>query len=143
MFIPEQQQYEDYETIRLLKEAMAAEKMAARDYELLIAATENQEGGIWLGHILNVEKRHFLLLEDIYQDLTGENYPIKNSPASMPREYPEMLKTSICDELEAVAFYEKLAPRLLCLRHKEIIWRILNDEKEHARTLAGIYSQWH
>ena len=141
MAMARQQQGRDGEVIRMLKEGMAAEKMSARDYDLLIAAADHQEEREWLMHIRNDEKRHYLLLEDIYQDLTGRDYPILRPPASMPQEYCEMLKTSICDALEAAAFYEKLINRLSCMRHQETVCGILNDEKEHARTLAALYQR--
>lgn len=130
------------ELIRMIKEALAAEKMAARDYEIMIEAARSPEDARWLAHIRNDEKRHYLILEDIYRDLTGKDYPLSRSPASMPAYFREMVKTSICDELEAAAFYEKLAARFSCSRHREAVHTILNDEKEHARTLAGIYKNF-
>jgi rubrerythrin len=135
------QQGADMEAIRMLKEGMAAEKMAARDYDILIEAATHQEEREWLMHIRSTEKRHYLLLEDIYRDLTGEDYPIPRPSASMPQYYCDMIKTSICDALEAAAFYERLIYQLSCLRHQEIVCAILNDEKEHARILAAIYQR--
>ena len=129
----------DKELLRMLKEGLNGEKMAARDYELLLKAALNQEDAGWIMRICNDEKRHYLILEDIYRDLTGSGFDINRSPASMPMDYEEMLKTSICDELEAAAFYQKLLNALSCNRHRWQISGILNDEKEHARILAGLF----
>ena len=58
----------DKELLRMLKEGLNGEKMAARDYELLLKAALNQEDAGWIMRICNDEKRHYLILEDIYRD---------------------------------------------------------------------------
>ncbi|MEG1501284.1 MAG: ferritin-like domain-containing protein [Clostridiales bacterium] len=136
-----QDYYADQDLIRMLREALAGEKMALRNYDILLNAAGRPEDKAQINKIRRDERRHYLLLEEIYESLTGKEYPPINAPASMPKNYCDMVKTSICDELEAAVFHEKLACRLNCIRHKEIICKIINDEKEHARILASIYKK--
>ncbi len=133
--------YPDSELVRLVKEAILAEKMAVRNYDILLGVTASPEDRAVITQIRRDERRHLMLLQDIYETLTGKEYPESNAPASMPQNYCQMIKTSICDELEAAVFYEKLAGRLPCMKQKETVCGILNDEKQHARALAAIYKR--
>ncbi|MGI5892150.1 MAG: hypothetical protein ACOX7H_05360, partial [Bacillota bacterium] len=68
-------------------------------------------------------------------------YSLGNPSVSLPKNYCDMIKTAIYDELNAAALYERLAAKLFCLKQKEIICSILNDEKHHARILAAMYQR--
>ena len=131
-------QESDYRLQGMLKEALAGEKMAESNYQLMQeAAPPADRESVFT--IACEENRHFLLLQSLYHELFGVMPPEARVAASMPQGYRQMLKTSICDELEAVAFYGQLADELKCLRHKELICFIINDEKNHARILSAIY----
>lgn len=133
-------QERDYRLQVMLKEALAGEKMAESNYLLMQeAAPPADKESIFT--IACEESRHFLLLQSLYYELFGVMPPEVRIAASMPQGYRQMLKTSICDELEAVAFYKQLAACLKCLRHQELVCFIINDEKNHARVLAAIYKR--
>jgi rubrerythrin len=128
--------------IETLENAMKAERIAAANYGIMLDSEEAFKDAPLLAYIRNAERRHYLLLDSIYWDFTANNYITFKRVATMPRYYPEMIRTSLCDELEAAAFYENLLSALACLRHKEIIALILNDEKEHARFLGKLYENY-
>ena len=131
-------QKSDYRLQGMIKEALAGEKMAESNYLLMQeAAPPTDKESIFI--IACEENRHFLLLQSLYHELFGVMPPEARVAASMPQSYRQMLKTSICDELEAVDFYWQLSEELKCLRHKEQVYFIINDEKNHARILAAIY----
>lgn len=131
--------YASAELARMLKEAMAAERMAIRNYDLLLEAAQEEDVREDIRHIRREEKRHYVLLEGMYEEMTGLEYAVGRAPASMPQNYYDMIRTSICDELEAVNFYEYLAKEIDCEIQRATVWEIMNEEKEHARILAAIY----
>ena len=130
------------EVVRMLRDALVGEKMAICNYELLLEAADDFNEKMHITQIHRNERRHYFLLEEIYESFTGDISPEIRSVASMPAEYEDMLKTSICDELDTVCFYESLFSKLTCLRQKEMVATILNDEKEHARILAAFYQRY-
>ena len=132
----------DREIIKMLKDALMVEKMAICNYEIMLEAAKDYNEKMHITQIHRNERRHYFLLEEIYESYTGEVSPEIKSVASMPTGYIDMLKTSICDELDKVGFYESLIGKLTCLRQKEMIATILNDEKEHARILAAFYKRY-
>jgi len=130
------------ETVQMLKEAMVDEKEAACDYAAIAEKSRKPEEKEALLAIRRDEERHYGLLHEIYGEITGREYQSEQVGAELPHRYAEMLKSSICGELEAAAHYEKLACGLACMRHKEIVCSILNDEKMHAKRLAAIYQSY-
>lgn len=140
--MPVQQFYSDKEIIKMLKDALVGEKLAIGNYELLLEAANDYQEKMHIMQIHRNERRHYFLLEEIYESYTGDTCPEIKSVASMPARYEDMLKTSICDELDTVCFYESLGAKLSCLRQKEMVATILNDEKEHARILAVFYQRY-
>lgn len=126
---------------RMLEEAMLGEKMSARCYEVMIKAAESEEDKALIGGLRRDEKKHQLIFADIYEDSTSLSAPQGPVSVSLPKHYHDMLKTLICDELDAIVFYERLAPLLSCQRHQEILLSVINEEKEHARILAALYQR--
>lgn len=126
---------------RMLEEAMLGEKMSVRCYEVMIEAAESEEDKALLAGLRRDEKKHHLIFADIYEDSTGLNAPQGPVSVSLPKHYHHMLKTIICDELDAIVFYERLSPLLSCQRHQDILLGVINEEKEHARVLAALYQR--
>ena len=59
----------------------------------------------------------------------------------MPKFYPDMLKTAICDKLEVIDHLELIVKAMNCVRQQELMAIIISDQKEHARILASIYGR--
>ncbi|MCL2816868.1 MAG: hypothetical protein FWD39_00575 [Clostridiales bacterium] len=137
--MPVQQPKPLCEIAQMLKEAMVDEKEAASAYEAIAEKSKNPADRNALLAIRRDEERHYGLLCEIYGEITGREYPAGKVYSEPPHSYLEMIKSSICGELEAAASYEKLACALTCMRHKETVCSILNDEKMHAKKLAAIY----
>lgn len=126
---------------QMLIEAMLGQKRSLRAYELMIAACNNVKTKDVLATIRREERRHYYFLEGIYEDLTGEAAKQTRLALSFPKHYVDMLKTAICDKLETIDFLEKLTAHLNCVKQRDIMNIILNDQKEHARLLASIYDK--
>ena len=130
------------ELAKMLATAMAAEKTSVRCYEIMLGATMDIEEKELLTAIRREERRHYYLFEGMYEQSAGKPLQIGKAPVSMPKNFCDMLKTAICDKLEAVEFYEELFDVLECPRDKEWLAIILADEKDHARLLATIYDKY-
>jgi rubrerythrin len=94
-----------------------------------------------LATILREERRHYYLLEGVYEDIVNQPPQINPASVSLPKDYIEMLKTCICDKLAAVEQFEDLPEKINCARHNELMQIIIRDQKEHTRILAGIYNR--
>ena len=121
--------------------AMCMEKKAVRSLSIIIGAAPRLADRELLLAVQREERRHYYLLEGIYEEAAGKPREVTAAAVSLPKNFCDMLKTQICDKLTAVDFYEKLLPQLDCQRQQELLQIILDDQKEHARILAGIYNR--
>ena len=131
----------DEELLGMLEEAMQGEKMSTRCYEVMIKSVGDAEEKALLASMRRDERKHQMIFADIYEENSGLSAPERPVSVSLPKYYHDMLKTVICDELDAIVFYERLSPVLTCKRHQEIILAVINEEKEHARILAALYKR--
>jgi len=127
--------------VEMLKAAILDEKEAAGFYEMLAEAAPDAEIRQKIINIRRKELMHFELLQEIFADITGREYPVNTKIAGETGSFGEGLKTAICGELEAAEKYAELACCLPCMRHKEQIISILNDEKCHAKVLFAIFEE--
>jgi len=131
----------DEKTTELLNQALMGQKRAVRCYELIAAAAPDFRDKELLLAIRREERRHYYLLEGVYEDICGHAYNPPRVSLSLPRVYVQMLKTALCDKLAAIDFYEALLPELHCVKNQELLTMILSDQKEHARILVAIYDR--
>jgi len=131
----------DENLLRMLEEAMLGEKMSTRCYEIVINAADIEEDKALLAGLRRDEKKHQLIFADIYEETSGQSAAVGPASVSLPKQYHNMLKTVICDELDAIVFYERLSPLLSCKLHQEVLLGIINEEKDHARVLAALYKR--
>ena len=127
--------------VEMLKKDIMREKQAIYDYEHLSKLCETAEFRRQMLAIRKQEMLHYDMLQEIYADITGREY----TPGEV-REYTvtdkcEGLKQAICSELKDSEYYSELACCLPCMRHKEKIIAILDDEKCHARILFKHYQE--
>ena len=122
-------------------EALLLQKRSVRALGLITAAAQLRQDKDLLAAIRREERRHYYLLEGIYEETTGKPFAANRAALSLPKNYPDMLRTAICDKLAAIDFYEELIINVKCVRQKELLVIIISDQKEHARILASIYSR--
>jgi len=127
--------------LTMLHGAMQAQKRSVRAYELMVGAAHSPGDKELLRTIRREERRHYYLLEGIYEDICGKAVRLPRGAVSMPRYYPDMLRTAICDKLEVIDHLEELDKHIRCLRQKDMLAIILGDQKEHARMLAVMYGR--
>lgn len=125
--------------VDMITHAMSAQKRAVRAYELMAAAANNGKDKEMLRTIRREERRHYYFLEGIYEDLTGMSVNPQKAAFSMPKYFPDMLKTAICDKLEVIDHFELIMSKMNCVRQKDLVTLIISDQKAHARILADIY----
>ncbi len=124
-----------------LRQGMMIQSRAVRALGIMVQAATNRHDKELLGAIRREDRRHYYFLEGIFEDITGRACP--NSPVSLslPKNYPDMLRTAICDKLAAIDFFEEWIDDVKCLRQKDLLEIIISDQKEHARILAAIYGR--
>ncbi len=128
-------------SLELLSQALMGQRRAVRCYELIAAAAADPRDKDLLLAIRREERRHYYLLEGMYEDICGHAYHQTRVSLSLPRVYGQMLKTALCDKLAAIDFYEALLPELQCVKNQELLAMIISDQKEHARILVAIYDR--
>ena len=86
------------------------------------------------------DRRHYYLLEGIFEELSGNAFKQSKVAIAMPRQYISMLQVMIRNKLDAIDFYGKLNETLDCLKHKELLAIVISDQKEQTRILAELYN---
>lgn len=122
-------------------EAMNIQKRAVRGLAIIAAEAVRITDRELLSAVRREDRRHYYMLEGIYEELTGKARPVYKAAVSLPKNYHDMLKTAICDKLSAVEYFEELEQQIRCVKQKELLRLIINDQKEHARILAGLYDR--
>ena len=127
------------ELLPMLDMAMQAQKRSVRAYELMASAARSPKDRELLRTIGREERRHYYYLEGIYEDLTGRAVHMGKVALSMPRYYPDMLRTAICDKLDTIDHLERVREQLRCVKQQTLMEMLIADQKEHARILGAIY----
>jgi rubrerythrin len=131
----------DFVVIRMLQEVMMDENAAAKNLDLIASLAPNAQEQSQLHAIRMDDRRHCYFLQDIYEEITGDNYSAGIASVSLPTNYCDMIRAVLYDKIKAAVTYEQLACNLACFKQKDMVCFILNDEKHHARMLAAIYQR--
>lgn len=132
---------ENEEIVAMLSRALGGQRRSVKAFELIAAATRDQDDKQLILTMRREERRHYYLLEGIYEEISGQPYTQARLSISLPKNYCEMLKVAICEKLEAIDFYEQLDAALICVKQRELLAIIIGDQKEQARILASIYQR--
>lgn len=133
---------EHEQTLAALGKALQVQKRAVRSYEIIANAAPTQRERELLLSIRREERRHYYLLEGIYEEVSGQAWQAGRLALSLPRRYQDMLKTALCDKLASIDFYEELRALLQCSKQQMLLDLILTEQKEQARILAALYDQY-
>ncbi len=128
------------EQLELLNQALQQQRRSVRCFELMLAAANKREDKRMLSAMQREDRRHFYLLEGIYEEIAGHAYRPPRLAVAMPRQYVPMLQVMIKNKLDTVSFYEKLDEALDCSKQRELLDIVISDQKEQARILAEIYN---
>ena len=126
--------------IDMLDQALQQQRRTVRCFELMQAAAVNRDEKLALSAMQREDRRHYYLLEGIFEELSGNAYKPSKVAIAMPRQYISMLQVMIRNKLDAIVFYEKLNETLECVKHKELLEIVISDQKEQTRILAEIYN---
>lgn len=134
---------EDYmraSQLDMLSQALQQQRRSVRSFELMLSATAKREDKRTLSAMQREDRRHYYLLEGIFEEIAGRAYRPPKVAVAMPRQYVSMLQVMIKNKLDAIDFYEKLNEKLDCLKHRELLAIVISDQKEQTRILAEIYN---
>ncbi len=131
----------DFDLGQILLKIMMGHKKAVRSLAIILGNAYRLADKELLAAILREERRHYYLLEGIYEEVADQAACNLNASISLPKSFNEMLKTQICAKLNIIEAYEDILGHLTCARHQELAQIILADQKEHARIMAGIYNR--
>lgn len=127
------------EQLDLLKQALEQQRRSVRCFELLLNVAGRDEKKV-LSAMQREDRRHYYLLEGVYEEISGQAYRPPRLSIAMPRQYIPMLQTMIKNKLYAISLYEKLDSSLNCVKQKELLAIVISDQKEQSRLLAEIYN---
>lgn len=127
------------EQLDMLRQALEQQRRSVRCFELLLTAAGREEKRM-LSAMQREDRRHYYLLEGIYEEIGGQAYRPPRLSVAMPRQYIPMLQTMIKNKLDAISLFEKLDGYLNCVKQKELLAIVISDQKEQSRLLAEIYN---
>ena len=126
------------ELLEQIAKGLQQQRRSVRAYEIMIAAAPKKDKSL-LQTMQREERRHYYLLEGIYEELANRAYYPPRVALSMPKQYAAMLQVMICDKLATIEYYEELDEALFCVKQRELLAIVISDQKEQARILATIY----
>ena len=126
--------------LEMLGQALRQQRRTVRCFELMLAAAARSEDKRSLSAMQREDRRHYYLLEGIFEEIAGQAYRPPKVAVAMPRQYVSMLQVMIRNKLDAIDFYGKLNETLDCLKHKELLAIVISDQKEQTRILAELYN---
>ena len=129
---------EQAELLEMLNQGLQQQRRAVRCFELLQAAARPEDKS-QLTAMQREDRRHYYLLEGIFEEILGRAYLPPRLAVAMPRQYVAMLQVMIRYKLDTVSLFEKIADALDCLKQKELMAIVIGDQKEQSRILAEIY----
>lgn len=135
---------EEYEVNRaeqldMLDQAMQQQRRSVRCFELMLSAARGDDKQL-LSAMQREDRRHYYLLEGIYEEIAGHAYRPPRVGVALPRQYVPMLQVMIRYKLDTIEYYERLNEELNCSKQKELLDIVISDQKEQARILADIYN---
>lgn len=127
--------------IQMLEKALSQQRRSVKSYEMMTAAAPRGEERELLQAMRREERRHYYMLEGVYEELCGHGWTAPRLSVAMPKGYAAMLQVMISDKLEVIDYYQSLAEALSCVKQQELLDIIVCDQKEQVRTLATIYKR--
>ncbi|MFZ5595398.1 MAG: ferritin-like domain-containing protein [Bacillota bacterium] len=127
--------------LRLIVESVQSEREDEVFYDSMInlAPTEDQKQIIMA--IRDDERKHNLMLREIYYQMTGEVIPpTQNGSLYTPANYVEGIVKALFGELAAVERYRRILFGFSFLPFRNMITEIYTDELKHASKWNYLYT---
>lgn len=121
------------EALEIIRESVADEAEDAALYNMMINQAMQDEDKEIITSIVNDEKKHNMILRQIYFLLTGTNLPMaKESTMNNENTYIANLRNSLFGELEAAKRYRKVLAAMTDRDNYNKLMEIMIDELTHA-----------
>lgn len=121
------------EALEIIKDSVDSEAEDASFYSLMINQAMQDEDKEIITSIVNDEKKHNMILRQIYFSLTGTNLPMsKETMTNNQNTYIANLRKSLFGELEAAKKYRKVLSAMTDKENYNKLMEIMIDELTHA-----------
>lgn len=121
------------EALNIIKDSIIDEAEDALFYSMIINQAMQDEDKEIIQSIVDDEKKHNMMLRQIYFSLTGSNVNPDESNISMKENtYINNLKKALFGELDAVKKYRKVLAAMTDKENYNMIMEIMTDEITHA-----------
>lgn len=128
------------ELLDLIIEAMKDERHDTKKYCKMMKMTKNPTIRNQIKFAFEDEKIHYKLFRRLYFQLTGKHIAVKTPPVILEKTLIGNVKTSIDGELAAVELYRKIYTMLSKTSQRDVLFRIITDEQEHATRFVYVYA---
>ena len=122
------------EALASIKDSVEGEIEDAAFYTMLLSLTSNKEDIEIINSIISDEKKHNLLLRNLYFELTNKKLPENREEKNVDNmlNYRRNLKKALMGELDAVKRYRKIMAAMPDENKYAVVMEILTDEIRHA-----------
>lgn len=127
------------ELLAMIIEAMKDERHDTKKYFKMMKMTKNPTIRKQIRFAFEDEKIHYKLFRRLYFQLTGKHINVKTPPVILEKALIGNVKTSIDGELSAVELYRKIYTKLAKTCQRDVLFRIITDEQEHATRFVYVY----
>ena len=134
------QSSQDKKIIKMLEDSMNHELEDADYYRRLIDLATDRNDKEVLKSISQQELKHFSILEEIYNHLTGKNFKAIFEPTKISNNILNEYSKSIYGELKGFEMYRKLYYSFLNVQIRDMIYEIMSDEQNHSIKISHLYS---
>lgn len=126
--------------LNLIIEAMKDERHDHKKYRLMMNMTNNAVVRNQIRFAYEDEGRHYYMFRKLYFQLTGKCISVATPPVRLKRTLIGNVKTSIDGELAAVEMYRDIYSMLSNKYQRDMVFKIITDEQEHATRFVYVYS---
>jgi rubrerythrin len=122
-----------------LKQAIEGEYRDYYVYKHMLTLTDDTFFQSFIKHIIEDEKSHYEMFQQLYYMLTGEfvQNPSKPTPSI---SFKKAVKDALVGELEAVELYKEMLLTIPIPEAYNPMYIAMHDEMEHAIRLSTIYN---
>lgn len=139
--LPGQLGFRDYgRFISDLTRAINSEATAIHFYAELMGSAENEVQRSYIEHAYRDEEKHLKMFTYLYRKLTGKQPMISRDKVNYAT-YLAGIEKAFDSELDAVELYRNMYLAVRLPKVRDVLFRALTDEMEHAQRFNFIYTQ--
>lgn len=131
------------EALEIIKNSIMDEAEDEAFYNMMINQAMQDEDKEIIKNIANDEKKHNMMLKQIYFSLTGNNVPTQNASMNIATNtYFNNLRKSLFGELSAIKKYRKVLAAMTDKDNYNKIMEIMTDEITHSNKFNYLISKY-